>query len=68
MPVLQERRKQHTEWKPETHTVIFAVLFCNNICKQASWFILELIDYKQPRHRITESENSRGWKGPLWVI
>ena len=21
-----------------------------------------------PRHRITESQNSRGWKGPLWVI
>jgi len=19
-------------------------------------------------HRITESQNSRGWKGPLWVI
>jgi len=19
-------------------------------------------------HRITESKNSRGWKGPLWVI
>jgi len=21
-----------------------------------------------PIHRITESQNSRGWKGPLWVI
>ena len=21
-----------------------------------------------PGHRITESQNSRGWKGPLWVI
>ena len=21
-----------------------------------------------PFHRITESQNSRGWKGPLWVI
>jgi len=21
-----------------------------------------------PRHRITESQNGRGWKGPLWVI
>jgi len=20
------------------------------------------------RHRITESQNGRGWKGPLWVI
>jgi len=22
----------------------------------------------QGNHRITESQNSRGWKGPLWVI
>ena len=22
----------------------------------------------KPLHRITESQNSRGWKGPLWVI
>ena len=22
----------------------------------------------QLNHRITESQNSRGWKGPLWVI
>ena len=22
----------------------------------------------QAVHRITESQNSRGWKGPLWVI
>jgi len=21
-----------------------------------------------PTHRITESQNGRGWKGPLWVI
>jgi len=25
-----------------------------------------LHNYKN--HRITESQNSRGWKGPLWVI
>jgi len=23
---------------------------------------------QKPCHRITESQNSRGWKGPLWVI
>ena len=23
---------------------------------------------KLENHRITESQNSRGWKGPLWVI
>jgi len=23
---------------------------------------------KHRNHRITESQNSRGWKGPLWVI
>ena len=23
---------------------------------------------QQQNHRITESQNSRGWKGPLWVI
>ena len=23
---------------------------------------------RHPCHRITESQNSRGWKGPLWVI
>jgi len=24
--------------------------------------------YRMYRNRITESQNSRGWKGPLWVI
>jgi len=23
---------------------------------------------EEVNHRITESQNSRGWKGPLWVI
>jgi len=23
---------------------------------------------RQQNHRITESQNGRGWKGPLWVI
>jgi len=27
-----------------------------------------LHDTEQERHRITESQNGRGWKGPLWVI
>jgi len=26
------------------------------------------IGKKSQNHRITESQNSRGWKGPLWVI
>lgn len=30
----------------------FTVLFCNNLCKWADWFILELIHYKQPRHKL----------------
>jgi len=29
---------------------------------------LLLTDHVQCLWRITESQNSRGWKGPLWVI
>jgi len=28
----------------------------------------ELGLFSLENHRITESQNSRGWKGPLWVI
>jgi len=31
------------------------------------WLVLSL-RYLSLNHRITESQNSRGWKGPLWVI
>jgi len=30
--------------------------------------IKNLITISQKCYRITESQNSRGWKGPLWVI
>jgi len=26
------------------------------------------VEVRCRNHRITESQNSRGWKGPLWVI
>ena len=31
------------------------------------WVVLEKVRPIQ-NHRITESQNGRGWKGPLWVI
>jgi len=31
-------------------------------------FIKYFFGLKQQNHRITESQNVRGWKGPLWVI
>jgi len=35
----------------------------------AHWFlVLSGLNMAVQRHRITESQNSRGWKGPLWVI
>jgi len=27
-----------------------------------------MLEYTNDGHRITESQNGRGWKGPLWVI
>jgi len=27
-----------------------------------------IVIFRRQNHRITESQNSRGWKGPLWVI
>jgi len=41
---------------PEIHAVY--VLVC------ARWSVYT----ESQNHRITESQNSRGWKGPLWVI
>jgi len=28
----------------------------------------EALNRRSQNHRITESQNGRGWKGPLWVI
>jgi len=30
--------------------------------------LTETANRENRNHRITESQNSRGWKGPLWVI
>jgi len=30
-----------------------------------AWLVQQM---RSRGHRITESQNSRGWKGPLWVI
>jgi len=32
------------------------------------WDVYTVYNYPGQNHRITESQNGRGWKGPLWVI
>ena len=34
----------------------------------SSWKLSFRHVFQLPQHRITESQNGRGWKGPLWVI
>jgi len=33
-----------------------------------SHFLKTVVKKESQNHRITESQNGRGWKGPLWVV
>jgi len=48
-----------------TITILLVLIRNNNITENMHQALnLQITVF----HRITESENGRGWKGPLWVI
>jgi len=46
----------------ETSDEAFSLQLQEALCSQS------LVPLGDLNHRITESQNGRGWKGPLWVI
>jgi len=52
---------------PVTAVVVLHLGGWVNLCKMFK-HICHTFLVESQNHRITESQNSRGWKGPLWVI
>jgi len=48
---------------------VVIIIFCDTFLNQieSPWLIYSLAGPEDPIFS-TESQNSRGWKGPLWVI
>ena len=57
-----------SKWKPTNGYMIMACTFQSQLDLDNSWQNSWQIREQTFQYRITESQNSRGWKGPLWVI